>query len=153
MTKVPKRPRRKLNDRAGRNANKLGRPPELDIKDLGKRFKEMKQFLENYWGRVALGLRAVRYAEDVRAVLNLVPQVESCAPFRGHAICLIAPTATKVGGKELRETRRKFNEAQAREQRLWSESNTARQNAEQVVVAVRSAFAEFQMAFTISPFF
>jgi hypothetical protein len=153
MPKTPKEPRGNLKVGAGTGVKKLGRPPELDIQDLGKRFRDVKQFLENYWGRVALGLRAAQDPEDVRAVLNLVPNVESFAPFRGHASCLIEPTATRVSGNELRETRRKFNEAQAREQRLWSESNAARQNAEQVVAAVKSTFAGFDMAFAISPFF
>jgi hypothetical protein len=153
MPKTPKERREELKEGAGTSVKKLGRPPELDIQDLGRRFRDVKQFLENHWGHVALGLRAAQDPEDVRAVLNLVPNVESFAPFRGHASCLIEPTATSVSGNELRETRRKFNEAQAREQRLWSESNAARENAEQVVAAVKSAFAGFEMAFTISPFF
>jgi hypothetical protein len=153
MPKTPKEPRGKLKEGARRRVKKLGRPPELDIQDLGKRFRDIKQFLENYWGRIALGLRAARDPEDVRTVLNTVPHIESYQPFRGHATCLIEPTATEVSGNELRETRRRFDEAQAREQCLLSEANIARQNAEHVVVAVKDAFAGFQIAFTISPFF
>jgi translation initiation factor IF-3 len=153
MAKAQKTARRKSRKKTETNAKRLGRPPQLDIQDLEQRFRDMRQFLENYWGRVGLGLRAARNPEDVTAVLSLVPHIESWRSFRGHAICLIEPTATRVGDNELRETRRRSNDAHAREQRLWSESNTARQNAEQAVVAVRAAFAGFQTAFTISPFF
>ena len=54
--KTKERPKVKPKAQAEKNARKLGRPPEMDIKDLPKRFAEMKQFLEYYWGRVGLGL-------------------------------------------------------------------------------------------------
>ena len=131
--------------------NKLGRPQELDIQDLSQRFQDMKQFLENYWGRLGLGLRAARDPEDVRAVLNLVPRIESCIPFRGHAICLIETSAAAVAGNELRETRRNLREADKEAERLWSRYSKADEDAQRVIVAVKSAFVDFQMAFTISP--
>jgi hypothetical protein len=143
----------KANQNTEKSAIKLGRPQELGIEDLGKRFADMKQFLENYWGRVGLGLRAAREPEDVRTALNLVPQIESCIPFRGHAICLIEPTATRVTGTELRESRRKFKEADNRAERLRCEFDSASQNAGAAVVAVKGAFDGFQMAFQVSPLF
>jgi len=143
----------KSKPKAERNAGKLGRPPELDIKDLSKRFADMKQFLENYWGRVGPGLRAAREPEDVRAVLNCVPHIESCIPFRGYAICLIEPSASAVRGNELRETRRKFNEAEKAAEYLWSDYNSTSQDAQQAAVAVKSAWDGFQTVFAISPLF
>ena len=71
ITKKPKRS--KLTKNAAR---KLGRPEELKIGDLPKRFQHMKSFLENYWGRVGLGLRKARQAEDVRSILTFVQGVE-----------------------------------------------------------------------------
>jgi hypothetical protein len=136
-----------------KDGKKVGRPQELGIQDLAKRFGDMKAFLENYWGRVGLGLRAARDPEDVRAVLNLVPHIESCIPFRGHAICLIERAATAVSGNELRETRRNFKEADKKAERLWSEYCRASEDAQQATAAVRGAFDGFQMAFTVSPLF
>ncbi len=112
----------KKKSRKGKQSEaKLGRPEELKIEDLPKRFREMKSFLENYWGRVGLGLRKARQPEDVRAVLTLVQGIEWMTPFKGHAICLIAPHAGEVTANEIRATRRKHKAAEALEQRCWTE--------------------------------
>jgi hypothetical protein len=50
----------------------LGRPGELKIEDLPKRFWDMKSFLENYCGRVGLGLKSVRQPQDVPTIFNMV---------------------------------------------------------------------------------
>lgn len=81
--KMPK----KRKKSTGRSTLKLGRPEELKIEDLPRRFRDMKFFLENYWGRVGLGLRKARKPDDVKSVLNLVRGIESMSPFRGHAAC------------------------------------------------------------------
>src|SRR5579862_2562952 len=82
-----------------------GRPEELKIKDLPKRFRDMKTFLENYWGRVGLGLQRARRHEDVKSSLILVKGIEWMEPFKNHAACLIAPVAKEVTPNELRATR------------------------------------------------
>ena len=89
----------------------------------------------------------------MRAVLNRIPHVDSCLPFRGHAICLIEPSATAFGGNELRETRRKFNEAEKAVERLWSEYNVTSQDAQQAAAAVKGVWDGFQTVFAISPLF
>jgi len=147
--KTKRNPRKKT----AKNTKNVGRPPELNIHDLPKRFADMKHFLENYWGRVGLGLRAARDPEDVRTVLNVVPHVESCLPFRGHAICLIEPSATVVTGDELRQTRRELKDADEKAQRLWSEYNVANQSTTQALAAVKGTFDGFKSVVHFSPLF
>jgi len=132
---------------------KLGRSKELRIESLPKRYRDLKWFLENNWGRVGLGLQRVREPEDVRTILNLVPGIEWLPPFRGHAICLLANEATKVSSNELRETRRRYREAEAKGQQLWSEYHLKNQSAQQAMTALKSAISQFQDGLGIFPFF
>jgi hypothetical protein len=132
--------------KTSKNGKTIGRPEEIDPEDLLTRYKDMKWFLENYWGRVGLEIKRVRRPEDVRLLLNSVPHIEWCKPFKGHAICLIAEKATEASIEEIRVTRRKWKDAAAREQRLWSEYHTITQEAQQAVTAVKSAASQFQEA-------
>jgi hypothetical protein len=136
-----------------KSAPKLGRPEELKIEDLPKRFGDMKSFLENYWGRVGLGLRRVRQPEDVRTVLTLVQGIEWMTPFKAHAICLIAPDAMEVSPNVLRATRRKHKAAEALEQRFWTEYHEANPKAQQANIALQQAISQFEGALDRFEFF
>jgi hypothetical protein len=135
-----------------KNPQKFGRPEE-EIEDLPRRFREMKNFLENYWGRIGLRLKTVNEPEQVRTILNLVPNVEWNIPFRGHATCLIAPLATKTTGNEVRETRRKLKESTRKYEQLWSEYLDTNQAAQQATTALNSAIVQFQLALGQLSFF
>ncbi len=134
-------------------SEKLGRPEELKIDDLPKRFRDMKQFLENYWGRVGLGLMAARCPEDVRATLILVPGIEWMAPFRGYAICLIAPVAIQSDGNQIRVMRRKLEDVEAKVDQIWTEYHDTSQSAQQATVALKSAISQFETAIGYFCFF
>jgi len=113
----------------------------------------MKSFLQNYWGRVGLGLKRARKPEDVRVVLTQVPGIEWMAPFRGHAICLIAPNALEVTPNELRTSRRKHKSAEALEQRCWTEYHEATPKAQQAATAFQQAISQFGGALDRFEFF
>jgi len=139
MRKNQKKPKR-----AKKSTNDLGRPKELKTEDnLPKRFRDMKSFLENYWGRVGLGLKRVRQPEDVPSIFNLVQGIEWMAPFRGHAVCLIAPNAIEMTATELRATRRKHKAAETKEQRCWTAYHEAAPKAQQAEVAFQQAISQF----------
>ena len=139
--------------KANKTAEKLGRPEELRIEDLPKRFRDMKSFLEYYWGRVGLGLKRVRQPEDVPSIFNLVQGIEWMTPFRGHAVCLIAPNATEVTANELRATRRKHRIAETEEQRRWTEYHEASPKAQQAATAFQQAISQFGGALDRFEFF
>jgi hypothetical protein len=134
-------------------ARKFGRPKELRLEDLPKRYWEMKTFLENYWGRVGLGLQRVREPDDVRAIFNLVPGIEWATPFRGHAICLIANEASQVTSNELRQTRRRYKDAVALYERLWREYLDTNEAAQRVTTALKGTISQFQDALHTFPIF
>jgi hypothetical protein len=137
MTKKPK------NSNTKRSEPNLGRPEELEIEELRKRFREMKSFLENYWGRVGLGLKTARQVEDVKSVLTLVQGIEWMTPFKGHASCLIYPRAVEVTPNELRATRRKHKAAEELEQRCWTAYHEASPNVRQATNAIQQAIFQF----------
>src|SRR2546430_2645173 len=110
--------------------DKVGRPEELRIEELPKRYADMKSFLENYWGRLGLELKQVRQPEDVRMILKRVPGIEWFIPFRAHAICLIADESTEASSKEIRDMRQKCKDAVAKEDHLWSEYHTTNDKAQ-----------------------
>ena len=90
-----------------------------------------------------LGLRTARQLDDVKSVLSLVQGIEWMTPFKGHAICLIYPTATEVPPGELRATRRKFETAEKLEQRCWTAYNDANPTAQQAAAAFQQAISQF----------
>lgn len=137
MQKKPK------NLNAKTSEAELGRPEQLDVEDLPKRFRDMKLFLENHWGRVGLGLKRVRQLEDVKSVLSLVQGIEWMTPFKGHAICLIYPEAIEVPPEELRATRRKFETAEKIEQRCWTAYHDVNPKAQQAAAAFQQAISQF----------
>lgn len=148
MKKNKKKTRRVRNGGA-----KLGRREQLKIEDLPKRFRDMKSFLENYWGRVGLGLRRARQPEDVRAALILVQGIEWMTPFKGHAICLIAPNAVEVPSNALRATRRKHKAAEELEQHCWTEYHEASPKFQQAAIAFEQAISQFSGALDRFEFF
>jgi len=136
-------PKKQKNANGTKPERRLGRPEELHIEDLPKRFRDMKSFLENYWGRVGLGLQKARQVEDVKSVLSLVRGIEWMPSFKGHASCLIYATATEVTPEELRATRRKHKAAEEFEQRCWTAYHDASHSAQQAATAFQQAISEF----------
>jgi hypothetical protein len=134
---------------------KLGRPEELRPGVLLDRFKALKRFLEDNWGRIGLELQRVRQPDNIRAILKLVPGVEWCTPFRDEAPlgCLLKDGTTKVGWRELRLTRQQYEGAHATESRLWSEYHSARQKAEEATVALKVVISQFEAGIGLFPFF
>ena len=129
--------------KTNKGARKLGRPEELKIEDLPKRFRDMKTFLENYWGCVGLGLKKLRQPEEVKAVLTLVKGIEWMTPFKGHAICLIAPNAVEVTANDLRATRRKHKTAEHEEHKRWTVYHEMAPKAQQASVAFQQTLSQF----------
>lgn len=122
---------------------RFGRPEQLQIEDLPKRFRDMKSFLENFWGRVGLGLQRARRIEDVNAVLSLVRGIEWMPSFKGHASCLIYAKASEVTPEKLRATRRKHKAAEDFEQRCWTAYHDANPRAQQAAAAFQQAISQF----------
>jgi|CZKH01.1.fsa_nt_gi hypothetical protein len=137
------RKKKKKSKKPKKSTKRLGRPEELKIEDLPKRFRDMKTFLENYWGRVGLGLRRVRQPEDVKSILNLVQGIEWMVSFKGHAACLITPVAIEVTPNELRATRRKHKIAETEEQCRWTEYHETTPKAQQAEAALQEAISQF----------
>ena len=128
---------------------KIGRPEEIkldDLEDLRTRFKDMKWFLEIYWGRISLGLKNLRKPEDVGLLFRSIPTVESCKPFKGHAFCFIAERITPVNPEEVRITRRRWKAAIEQEQKLWSKFHDVSPQAQAAVTGARSTISEFYEA-------
>ncbi len=136
-------PRNQKSSDSEKSKIKLGRPEELEIEDLPKRFRNLKSFLGNYWGRVGLGLKKARRPEDVISVLSLVQGIEQMPPFKGHASCLIYPTAIEVGPKELRATRRKHKAVEKWEDHCWRAYHEATPRAEQAKTAFQQEMSQF----------
>jgi len=131
----------------------LGRPEELELRDLPNRFRDLKRFVEHNWGRIGLGLQRARTPDDVRTTLRLVPDIEQLGPFRGHARCLIAEESVEVGDNELRATRRRYKDSGRREDQLWSEYHEATKNAREVTEALRASISQFELALGFFYFF
>jgi hypothetical protein len=136
-------PKKQKNANSQEDKPDLGRPEQLEIEDLPIRFQDMKSFLENYWGRVGLGLKRARQVEEVRNVLSLVKGIEWMRFFKGHASCMIHATATEVPPAELRATRRKHEVAVELEQRCWTAYHDANPKAQQAATAFQQAISQF----------
>jgi hypothetical protein len=136
-----------------RQNRKLGRPEELELRDLPDRFRDMKRFVEHNWGRIGLGLKGAKAPDDVRATLMRVPDIGQLVSFRGHAQCLIAIEAVEVDDNELRATRRRYKDSGRREDRLWSEYHEANKNAREVSDALRAAIFQFELVLGYFQFF
>lgn len=134
--------------------SKLGRPEELSSEELLARFKALKQFLEDNWGRIGLKLKRARQPDKVQAILKLVPGVEWCTPFRDHAAaCLLKNGTTKVRRRELALTRQQHNDTDKKESRLLSEYQSAWQRAEEATTALKVVISQFGGTIDFFPFF
>jgi hypothetical protein len=125
---------------------KIGRPEEIDLDDLddlNTRYKDMKWFLENNWGRVSRRLKELNKPDDVSALFRSIPSVEWCKPFRGHALCLITEKITAVSPEEVRLTRRKWKQAAKNEEMLWTKYHEVSQRAQTAVTGLKAAISEF----------
>src|SRR5260370_10420066 len=134
-------------------SKKLGRPEQLDVAKLPDRYRDIKLFLENHWGRVGLELKRVRQPDDVRTILKRVTGIEWMKPFKEHAICLIADAATKASAKEVRATRQKYEDAVVKEDRLWFEYLNTQSSAQQAMTALKGTISDFREALEFFPFF
>ena len=124
-------PKKQKNADRRKREPKLGRPEELKVEDLPKRFRDMKSFLENYWGRVGLGLKRARRLEDVKSVLSLVQGIEWMPSFKGHASCLLYAKAIEATPTEIHATRRKHRTAEQFELSCWAAYHDAGPKAQQ----------------------
>lgn len=136
-----------------KDGKKLGRPVDIRPDILLDRYRSLKQFMENNWGRIGLKLQRVRKPEDVRAVLTLVPGIEFSRPFQDHpARCFLAPGDTEVGLKELGEARQQVKDAEATEQRLSLEWQSASQEAHAARSAFDATINQFRGVLEFKPF-
>jgi hypothetical protein len=132
-----------------KHSKKLGRPEELSSEELLDRFKALKRFLEDNWGRIGLKLQRVRQPDKVKTILNLVPGVEWCTPFRDHAAaCLLKDGTTKVRRREL-----EHKDTDKEESRLFSEYQSAWRRAEEATTALKAVISQFGGAIDFFPFF
>jgi hypothetical protein len=136
-------PKKQKNADRRKREPKLGRPEELKVEDLPKRFRDMKSFLENYWGRVGLGLKRARRLEDVKAVLSLVQGIEWMSSFKGHASCLLYAKATEATPIELHATRRKHRATEQFELSCWAAYHDANPKAQQAATKFQQAMSQF----------
>ena len=131
----------------------LGRPVDIRPDILLDRYRSLKQFMENNWGRIGLKLQRVQKPEDVRGVLTAVPGVEFCRPFQEHpARCLLVRGDTEVGSKELSEMRQQAKDAEATERRLSLEWQSASQEAQAARSAFDTAINQFRGVLEFKPF-
>jgi hypothetical protein len=140
--------------KSNHSKKKLGRPEALRPEELLERFKELKRFLEDNWGRIGLKLQRARRPDDVKRALKLVPGVEQFIPFRDkRAARLLEDGNTKVGLGELRLTREKYKDALATQDRLWTEYHKARRSAEDATTALKAFISQIEAAIGLFPFF
>jgi hypothetical protein len=103
-----------------KNSKKLGRGEVLDVGEIPDRFRALKLFLEDNWGRIGRHLKRTRKPSDVRLALKRVPNVKWCIPFRDYsAACLLGPGRAKVNWLQVRRTRQRYDEAAEIADRLW----------------------------------
>jgi hypothetical protein len=126
------------------SSKKRGRHEVLDAENILDRFKELKQFLEDNWGRVGNPLKKARKPGDIRSALKRVPNVEWCIPFRDHsAACLLGPGRTEVNWRRVRRTRRRYEEAGKTVDRLWPEYQDVHRKADEAELAMKAYTSQF----------
>jgi hypothetical protein len=122
-----------------KTSTKRGREEEITPEELLRRYAAMKRFLEDDWGRLGLKLLTVRKPDDVKSILNLVPNAQWCPAFRDFPTgCLLRDGNVKVGWRQLRVTRDKWEEARLVESQFSRESQTAHQSLQQIKNAFES---------------
>jgi hypothetical protein len=133
---------------------KLGRPEEISDRELLDRFKALKQFLEQNWGRIGFKLQKARRPDDVKTALRIVPYVEQFSAFRDRrAARLLEDGNTEVGLPELRVTQEKYADAKATHDRLWSEYHKTKQSADGATTTLKVFISQFEAAIGLFPFF
>lgn len=136
-----------------KRSKKLGRPEAISPEELLKRYKALRRFLEDNWGRLYLGLKKARNPHHVLAALRLAPGVEWCTPFRECACCFLVEGNKPVGSRELRQVRQKHDEVAASADRLWSEYLNAAQLEYPASEALKAAISQFEAAIGFFPYF
>lgn len=133
---------------------RLGRPEMVKPEELLNRYHDLKEFLEQNWGRIGWALQRVRKPADVRKVLELVPRVEFRRPFNQEpAVCLLEDGEIGIKKRELDRMRQQYRDAAADEDRLrWSEHHVAFQKAEDATTALKSIISEFGLLLRFYPF-
>jgi hypothetical protein len=126
-------------------AKKLGRDEEISPDELLRRYAALKRFLEDNWGRIGLDLPRVRQPDDVKSILNRVPDAHWLPAFRDFPMgCLLKDGSEQVSWRKVRETREKYNEAKLEEGRLSLESYNAHLAAQNARTAFEAAAAEYK---------
>lgn len=64
------------------DSKKIGRPEEIKAEDLATRYRDMKWFIENYWGRFGLRIKQVREPEDVDSFSTAFPRLSGAHRLR-----------------------------------------------------------------------
>ena len=128
-----------------KSTKKLGRDEEISPDELLRRYAALKRFLEDNWGRIGLDLPRVRKPDDVKSILNRVPNVTWLPAFRDFPTrCLLLDGSEQVSWRKVRETREKYNKARLEEGRLSLESHNAHQAAQNARTAFEAAAAEYK---------
>ena len=126
------------------SSKKRGRRELLDAENILDRFKGLKVFLEDNWGRVGNALIRARKPGDIRSALKRVPNVESCIPFRDQAAaCLLGPSCAEVNWRRVRQTRQRYEEAVKAVDRLWPEYQDLHRKADDAERAVQAFTSQF----------
>ena len=101
-----------------------------------------------------MDLRRVRGPEGVKRALRCVLGIESRIPFQEYPTsCLIADGAKRADRIEIRNTRRRYEIAEATERRAWSECHAANEEARDASGALQSFLGFCGSAITLPPFF
>ena len=126
------------------NRKRVRRDELLDAEKMLVRFKGLKGFLEDNWGRIGSPLLQARTPEDIRLALKRVPNVEWCIPFRDHsATCLLGPGRADVNWRQVRRTRHRYYEALKIADRLWPEYHDAHRKADDANTALKAYASQF----------
>ena len=132
---------------------KLGRQENPRDDELLRRYQGLKVFFEDCWGRIGLPLQKARNSQAVRDAFKIIPQIEYCLPFRGHAICLIAGDPIETTAKETAGTRRQYEAAKTKEDAAWFQYQNMLPSASQAVTALNTVMQDFRYAIHTLPFF
>lgn len=126
------------------SSKKRGRDEVLDAEELLDRFKGLKLFLEDNWGRIGKPLKRARKPRDIRSALKRVPNVEQTIPFRDHsAVCLLGTGGAEVNWRRVRRARHRYEEAVDIADRLWPEYHDVHRKADDADTAMKAYISQF----------
>jgi len=143
----------KKSTKSKKPAKSLGRDEAITPRDLLDRYRSLKHFIDNHWGRIGLDLQRIRKPDDVILALKLVPGVEYCVPFRDQqARCFLAVGEIETDQIEIRRTRKQRDDARTEELRLSLEFNSVWQRWHEADTALEQTISYFEKVLTFYPF-